>query len=137
MLPAIYFIFSRAGCDAAALSAVLESGVRLTTADEREKIGPIAEERHRPPRGGRPGVLGLRPLAVAIRGGAAAHHAGLVPAFKETVEHLFAAGLMKVVFATETLALGINMPARTVVLERSPSGAARATRSCSPVTTPS
>src|SRR5690606_22039604 len=52
-----------------------------------------------------------------LEAGLAAHHAGLVPAFKETVEELFKRGLIKVVFATETLALGINMPARSVVIE--------------------
>ncbi|HEX5144353.1 MAG TPA: helicase-related protein, partial [Mycobacterium sp.] len=46
------------------------------------------------------------------------HHAGMLPIFRHTVEELFAAGLVRAVFATETLALGINMPARTVVLER-------------------
>src|SRR5205814_5699336 len=53
----------------------------------------------------------------ALAAGVAAHHAGMLPLFKETVEELFKAGLVKVVFATETLSLGINMPARTVVIE--------------------
>ena len=116
MLPAIYFIFSRAGCDAAALR-VLESGVRLNTPDEREIIRAIAEERTAHLSEADLNVLDYPRWLSQLEAGAAPHHAGMVPAFKETVEQLFAAGLLKVVFATETLALGINMPARTVVLE--------------------
>ncbi|MGH8958171.1 MAG: DEAD/DEAH box helicase [Acidimicrobiia bacterium] len=116
LLPAIYFIFSRAGCDAAALR-LLESGVRLTSTDDRERIRLIAEEGT--------AHLGDDDLVALeydrwvsfLEAGIAPHHAGMVPAFKETVEELFATGFLKVVFATETLALGINMPARTVVLE--------------------
>ena len=63
-------------------------------------------------------VLGYWGFVDALQRGLAAHHAGLLPLFKETVEELFSLGLVKVVFATETLALGINMPARSVVLER-------------------
>ena len=63
------------------------------------------------------GVLGHDPWLAHLEHGVAAHHAGLVPAFKETVEDLFSRGLVRAVFATETLALGINMPAKTVVLE--------------------
>ena len=63
-------------------------------------------------------MLGYWDWRDGLRRGVAAHHAGLVPAFKETVEELFVRGLVRAVFATETLALGINMPARTVVLER-------------------
>lgn len=116
MLPAIYFIFSRAGCDAGALR-VLESGVRLNTPDERETIRAIAEERTDHLSDADLSVLDYPRWLSQLEAGVAPHHAGLVPAFKETVEQLFAAGLLKVVFATETLALGINMPARTVVLE--------------------
>ncbi len=116
MLPAIYFIFSRAGCNAAALS-VLESGLRLTSPDERQTIRSVAEART--------DHLGENDLAAleygrwlaGLEAGVAPHHAGMVPAFKETVEELFSLGLIRVVFATETLALGINMPARTVVLD--------------------
>ena len=116
LIPAIYFIFSRAGCDAAALR-LLESGVRLTSADDRERIRLIAEEGT--------AHLGEDDLVALeydrwvsfLEAGISPHHAGMVPAFKETVEELFAAGFLKVVFATETLALGINMPARTVILE--------------------
>ena len=63
-------------------------------------------------------VLGYGEWLDGLRRGIAAHHAGMLPAFKEVVEELFAAGLIRAVFATETLALGINMPARTVVIER-------------------
>jgi ATP-dependent RNA helicase HelY len=116
MLPAIYFIFSRAGCDAAALR-MLESGIRLNTPDERETIRSFAEERTAHLSEADLSVLDYPRWLSQLEAGAAPHHAGLVPAFKETVELLFATGLLKVVFATETLALGINMPARTVVLE--------------------
>ena len=116
LLPAIYFIFSRAGCEAAALR-LLESGVRLTTADERERIRTIAEEGTAHLRDEDLTALDYDRWVSYLEAGIAPHHAGMVPAFKETVEDLFAAGFLKVVFATETLALGINMPARTVVLE--------------------
>src|SRR5690606_15029488 len=64
------------------------------------------------------GVLGYWDWLSGLERGLAAHHAGMLPAFKEVVEELFQRKLIKVVFATETLALGINMPARTVVLEK-------------------
>jgi ATP-dependent RNA helicase HelY len=116
MLPAIFFIFSRAGCDAAA-HRLVDAGVRLTDSAQRAAIREIAETRT-----GHLGdqdlvVLGYDRWIAGLEAGVSPHHAGLVPAFKETVEELFEAGLLKVVFATETLALGINMPARTVVLE--------------------
>jgi ATP-dependent RNA helicase HelY len=116
MLPAIFFIFSRAGCDAAA-HRLVEAGVRLTDPGQQSVIREVAETRT-----GHLGdqdldVLGYDRWIAGLEAGIAPHHAGLVPAFKETVEELFEAGLLKVVFATETLALGINMPARTVVLE--------------------
>ncbi len=116
ILPAIYFIFSRAGCDAAAL-AVLEAGIRLTSAEERPEIRRIAEERTAHLSDADLGVLGYGRWMAGLEVGVAPHHAGMVPAFKETVEELFASGYLGAVFATETLALGINMPARTVVLE--------------------
>jgi ATP-dependent RNA helicase HelY len=116
MLPAIYFIFSRAGCDAAALR-VLESGLRLTNPEQRSIIRAVAEERTAHLSDADLAVLDYSRWSATLEAGAAAHHAGMVPAFKETVEDLFSAGMLGVVFATETLALGINMPARTVVLE--------------------
>lgn len=116
MLPAIYFIFSRAGCDAAAMRLV-DAGLRLTDREERESIREIVEERTSHLTETDLAVLGYDHWITGLEVGVAAHHAGLVPAFKETVEELFELGLLKVVFATETLALGINMPARSVVLE--------------------
>jgi len=117
LLPAIYFIFSRAGCEQAT-RVVAEARLDLTTEEERREIRAGAEEltRHLP--AADLGVLGYAGWLEELERGVAAHHAGMVPAFKETVEDLFRRGLLKVVFATETLALGINMPARTVVLER-------------------
>ncbi len=117
LLPAIFFIFSRVGCDSA-VTAVLRAGVRLTTKDEAAEIRAIVEERCRTLRDEDLAILGYWDWLSGLERGVAAHHAGLLPAFKEVVEDLFQRKLLKVVFATETLALGINMPARTVVLER-------------------
>jgi len=116
MLPAIYFIFSRAGCDSAA-RRLADAGVRLTDPEERKAIVEIAETRTAHLEDDDLKVLGYNEWAFALEQGIGAHHAGLVPAFKETVEELFESGLLKVVFATETLALGINMPARSVIIE--------------------
>lgn len=116
LLPAIYFIFSRAGCDSAA-SGVVARGLRLTSPDEVEQIRAVAEANTKHLRPEDLAVLGYQRWLHALESGVASHHAGLVPAMKETVERLFADGLVRLVFATETLALGINMPARTVVLE--------------------
>ena len=117
LLPAITFIFSRAGCDAAVAQCV-RSGLRLTTSEEAAEVRRVVDTRT----AGLPeddlGVLGFWEWRDALERGVAAHHAGMLPAFKETVEELFVRGLVRAVFATETLALGINMPARTVVLER-------------------
>lgn len=115
-LPAIYFIFSRAGCDQAART-VAASGLRLTSVSEREEIRAVATEATAHLDANDLSVLGFTSWVAMLESGVAAHHAGMVPAFKETVEQLFAAGHIKLVFATETLALGINMPARAVVLE--------------------
>jgi len=117
LLPAITFIFSRIGCDAA-VKQCLQAGLRLTSPEEREEIKRtalrytqhIAEEDLE--------VLNFTEWLSALERGIAAHHAGLLPSFKGAVEDLFQRGLVKAVFATETLALGINMPARTVVLEK-------------------
>lgn len=115
-LPAIYFVFSRNGCDDAARS-VVEAGVRLTRSAERSRIRAIAEERTASLTDADLDVLDYDRWLAALELGIAAHHAGMVPAFKEAVEACFVEGLVKVVFATETLALGINMPARSVVIE--------------------
>ena len=117
LLPAIFFIFSRVGCDAA-VTQVLRAGVRLTTTEEREEIRAIVEERCRTILDEDLAVLGYWQWLDGLLRGVAAHHAGMLPAFKEVVEELFQKKLVKAVFATETLALGINMPARTVVLEK-------------------
>ena len=114
-LPAIYFVFSRAGCESAA-DRVAE-GITLTTSDEASAIARFAAERTAHIDDDDRAALGYERWLRRLRTGVAAHHAGIVPAFKEAVEELFAAGLVKLVFATETLSLGINMPARTVVLE--------------------
>ncbi|MDM7831176.1 DEAD/DEAH box helicase [Cellulomonas edaphi] len=117
LLPAIVFIFSRAGCESA-VQQCLAAGVRLTTPAEQAQIRMIVEERSAaiPPED--LDVLGYWDIVESLSRGVAAHHAGMLPLFKETVEDLFSRGLVKVVFATETLALGINMPARSVVLEK-------------------
>ena len=116
MLPAIYFIFSRKGCDDA-VRQCLRDNLRLTTSDERKQIVEYAEERVADLSPNELDVLGYDEWIEGLRNGLAAHHAGMIPPFKETVEALFARGLVPVVFATETLALGINMPARSVVIE--------------------
>ncbi|KQS54648.1 RNA helicase [Geodermatophilus sp. Leaf369] len=117
LLPAITFVFSRKGCDAA-VEQCLRSGLRLTDEAERAAVSEVVD-RHT---GSLPEadlhVLGFWEWREGLLAGLAAHHAGLVPAFKEAVEECFVRGLVKAVFATETLALGINMPARTVVLEK-------------------
>src|SRR5438132_4123859 len=117
MLPAIYFIFSRNACDDAARQC-LESGMRLTSPDERARIREIAEAKVEVLTDDDLSVLGYGRWLAGLEAGFAAHHAGLVPPFKEAVEACFAAGLVKAVFATETLSLGINMPARSVVIEK-------------------
>jgi ATP-dependent RNA helicase HelY len=117
LLPAIYFIFSRAGCDQAA-SFVAGAGLGLTTADQRKSIRALVDTRVAHVPDSDLAVLGYESFVGILEQGVAAHHAGMVPAFKEAVEDAFSVGLISVVFATETLALGINMPARTVVLER-------------------
>ncbi len=116
LLPAIFFIFSRKGCDAAART-VVERGLRLASGQESEQITAYALAATSHLEDADLDVLGFSAWLELLSRGVAAHHAGMVPAMKEAVEHLFAMGLVKLVFATETLALGINMPARTVVLE--------------------
>ncbi|MGL4173277.1 MAG: DEAD/DEAH box helicase [Actinomycetota bacterium] len=117
LLPAITFVFSRSGCDAA-VRQCLHTGMRLTTEEEAARIRDVAERRTTDIDTADLGVLGYWEWLDGLTRGIAAHHAGLLPIFKEVVEELFVAGLIRCVFATETLALGVNMPARTVVLER-------------------
>jgi ATP-dependent RNA helicase HelY len=116
LLPAIVFIFSRAGCDAA-VQQCLRSGLWLTEPEERQRIEAVVERRTESIPPDDLGVLGYGEFLDGLTRGIAAHHAGMLPVFKEIVEELFVTGLVRVVFATETLALGINMPARSVVLE--------------------
>jgi len=117
MLPAITFIFSRNGCDEAARS-VTAAGVRLTTGAERDRIREIVDEHVAALDERDLAVLGYGPFLAGLEAGVAAHHAGMIPPFKEAVEACFTEGLVKMVYATETLAVGINMPARTVVIEK-------------------
>jgi len=117
MLPAIVFIFSRAQCDEAA-ETCRRAGLRLTEADERAEIARLVDEGTSALAEDDLAALGFSRFADQLESGIAAHHAGMVPAFKEVVERCFAAGLVKLVFATETLAVGLNMPARAVVIEK-------------------
>lgn len=117
LLPAIVFIFSRVGCDAA-VQQCLNGNLRLTTPEERDQIFAFVEETCKDLPEEDLQVLGYHEFLDGLTRGVAAHHAGMLPRFKECVEELFLRGLCKVVFATETLALGINMPARSVVLEK-------------------
>jgi ATP-dependent RNA helicase HelY len=117
LLPVICFIFSRAACDDAVRSC-LDAGLRLTEPEERRRIRQIVEDHVVALSDDDLVVLGYDRFLAGLEAGLAAHHAGMVPPFKEAVEACFAEGLVRVVFATETLALGINMPARTVVIEK-------------------
>lgn len=117
LLPAIYFIFSRQACEEAAQSCVT-SGLRLTTPLERSRIASIVESHTDGLESDDLEVLHFDRFLAQLSAGFAAHHAGMIPPFKEAVEECFVNGLIKVVFATETLAVGINMPARSVVIEK-------------------
>jgi ATP-dependent RNA helicase HelY len=117
LLPAIVFIFSRNQCDEAARTC-LAAGLRLTTGPERDRIRELVDARLEALADDDLAVLGYGQFLAQLEAGIAAHHAGMVPAFKEAVEACFVEGLIKVVFATETLAVGVNMPARTVVIEK-------------------
>ncbi|THA27244.1 DEAD/DEAH box helicase [Streptomyces sp. RKND-216] len=117
LLPAITFIFSRAGCQAA-VQQCLAAGLRLNGPAERTRVRELVEERTADIPDEDLHVLGYFEWLEGLERGVAAHHAGMLPTFKEVVEELFVRGLVKAVFATETLALGINMPARSVVLEK-------------------
>lgn len=117
LLPAIYFIFSRSGCDEA-VRQCLYDGVRLTTPLERLEIREIAESKVQALSDEDLSALGYSEWLEALEAGIGSHHAGLVPPFKEAVEACFERSLVKIVFATETLSLGINMPAKSVVIEK-------------------
>lgn len=115
MLPAIYFIFSRKGCEKALeeLNGFLEQVANFSLVNEHEAAtlqAALDDFLHRNPEAARAGH------SIPLLKGIAAHHAGILPAWKSLIEELFQKGLIKVVFATETLAAGINMPARTTVI---------------------
>jgi superfamily II RNA helicase len=116
LLPGIFFVFSRQGCEDS-VRQCLDAGVRLTTAEEQRTIREIADAHVESVSPADLKVLRYDRFVGGLEAGIASHHAGLVPQFRETVEDLFVRALTKVVFATETLALGINMPARSVVIE--------------------
>ena len=118
MLPGIYFIFSRNGCDQA-VEQCINAGLELTSEQEAKRIraivyemveGQLSQDDLK--------ALGFSRFRFALEEGFASHHAGMVALFRQIVERLFEEGLVKMVFATETLALGINMPARCVVVEK-------------------
>ncbi|NMD54194.1 MULTISPECIES: DEAD/DEAH box helicase [Tsukamurella] len=117
LLPAITFVFSRSGCEQA-LTQCLRSPVVLTDQAQADEIGRIVDKHVAEFSPADLDLLGYEEWRAALLRGFAAHHAGMLPAFRHAVEELFVKGLVRAVFATETLALGINMPARTVVLER-------------------
>jgi ATP-dependent RNA helicase HelY len=117
LLPAITFIFSRAGCEAA-VGQLLSADVRLIPDAEGRRVRRLVEERIGVLADEDLSVLGYWDFVEGLTRGYAAHHAGMLPTFREIVEELFTGGRIRAVFATETLALGINMPARTVVIER-------------------
>lgn len=108
MLPAIYFTFSRKKCDEQMEKC---AGLGLNTKAEQEEIKAFIDEFI----ADNPHLYGNKHIEYLIQG-VASHHAGLLPAWKNLVEKLFQKGLIKVVFATETLAAGINMPARSTVI---------------------
>jgi len=117
LLPAIVFIFSRKACDDA-VHQCRRDGLLFTSPDERREIEMIAQTRLLDFSEDDLKALEYADFIDSLRRGLAAHHAGMVPAFREIVETCFERNLLGVVFATETLALGVNMPARSVVLER-------------------
>ncbi|MGX1766773.1 DEAD/DEAH box helicase [Dietzia sp. NPDC055343] len=117
LLPAIYFVFSRAGCDGA-VAQMRRARLRLTTGEESRRIASHVDAACAPVPQHDLDALDYPAFRAGLVSGIAAHHAGMLPLFRTVVEELFSAGLIKVVFATETLALGIHMPARAVVLEK-------------------
>lgn len=117
LLPSIYFIFSRNGCDQG-VKLLLKSNMRLTSEDERKEIESIIRNRFDDIASADWSTLQIDEWIECALRGFGSHHAGLIPQLKEVTELLFQKGLMKVVFATETLAVGVNMPAKSVVLER-------------------
>lgn len=117
LLPAIHFVFSRAGCDEAR-DALVRSGVNLNDSKSAKAIETHVRNRLVDVSEADSAALGVNSWIAGLKRGIAAHHAGLIPVFKEITEELFALGYLKVVYATETLALGVNLPARSVVIDR-------------------
>jgi len=117
MLPAIVFIFSRAQCEDA-VAACMRQGLVLSSSEEEEEIRAVVERHCARLSDDDLDALGYDGFLSDVATGIACHHAGMIPLFKEAVEECFVRGLVKVVFATETLAVGINMPARAVVIEK-------------------
>ncbi|MDR0990906.1 MAG: DEAD/DEAH box helicase [Propionibacteriaceae bacterium] len=117
LLPAIFFIFSRRGCDLA-IKHLVADDVWLTSGSQRRALLAIADQAADNLSRTDLGAVRYDDWREAFARGLAAHHAGLLPIFKQAVEEAFRQGLLHVVCATETLALGVNLPARTVVLER-------------------
>lgn len=117
LAPIIWFVLSRAGCDSAVVECV-ENGLQLTDEAERVRIRTLVSDALAPLSGGELRAIDAGRWQQALEAGVAAHHGGLAPVQREVVEAAFAEGLVKVAFATETLALGVNLPARTVVIDR-------------------
>ena len=116
LMPTIYFIFSRQGCERA-VQMVASEGISLLGESERREVEKVALERTAAFSDAELSVLDFGRFLDGLLRGVAAHHGGMLHQFKEIVEMLFSRGLLRVVFATETLSLGIDMPARSVVLE--------------------
>ena len=116
-LPAIYFLFSRNDCQkyAEGLAAQRPS---LATPEQVVRIDETVASVLRDLRPEDFALEQVKTITYLVRKGIGFHHAGLLPILKQLVEVLFGRGLMQVVFATDTLALGVNMPARTVVIGR-------------------
>lgn len=111
-LPALYFVFSRRECEQQAEDNAFRN---LLSPEERDRAGRLLADL-----GKRFGLLGepsFEQLHRLLMRGIGYHHAGLLPTVKEVVERMFTANLVKLIFATETFALGINMPARTVIFD--------------------
>lgn len=118
LLPGIYFIFSRNGCDQA-VSQCMQAGLSLTSREEAQEIRQIVDSMaYGQLTADDKKALRFADFRHALEEGIAPHHAGMITLYRQIVEKLFEQGLLKVVFATETLALGINMPARSVVVEK-------------------
>ena len=117
MLPAIVFIFSRAQCEDA-VAACMREGLVLSSVEEEDEIRAVVERHCARLSDDDLDALEYATFIEDVSTGIACHHAGMIPVFKEAVEECFVRGLVKVVFATETLAVGINMPARAVVIEK-------------------